>query len=158
MEQLFKAYYKSPIGFIELIASNKGLRSLYFSSKKGENDTHEFLAESQKQLHEYFTAMRKEFDLPFDLIGTEFQLKVWNTLLNIPFGKTASYLDLANLVATAKHTRAVGLANGANPISIILPCHRVIGKNGKLVGYGGGLERKQWLLDFESESRQLSMF
>ena len=105
--------------------------------------------EVDKQMKEYFEGERKEFDLPLRPEGTDFQKKVWNALLEIPFGETRSYQDIANAVGSPKACRAVGMANHQNPIIIVIPCHRVIGKNGKLVGYGGGLSMKEKLLLLE---------
>lgn len=105
--------------------------------------------EVDKQMKEYFEGERKEFDLPLRPEGTDFQKKVWNVLLEIPFGETRSYQDIANAVGSPKACRAVGMANHQNPIIIVIPCHRVIGKNGKLVGYGGGLSMKEKLLLLE---------
>ena len=105
--------------------------------------------EVDKQMREYFEGKRKEFDLPLRPEGTVFQKKVWNALLEIPFGETRSYQDIANAVGSPKACRAVGMANHQNPIIIVIPCHRVIGKNGKLVGYGGGLSMKEKLLLLE---------
>jgi len=105
------------------------------------------------ELEEYFSAKRKFFSFEMNLIGTDFQVKVWNELLNIPYGKTISYEELAIRVGDIKSIRAVGLANGQNPIAIVVPCHRVIGKNGDLGGYGGGLDKKVWLLEHEGAIR-----
>ena len=105
------------------------------------------------ELEEYFSAKRKFFSFEMNLIGTDFQVKVWNELLNIPYGKTISYEELAVRVGDIKSIRAVGLANGQNPIAIVVPCHRVIGKNGDLGGYGGGLDKKVWLLEHEGAIR-----
>ena len=111
------------------------------------------------ELEEYFSAKRKFFSFEMNLIGTDFQVKVWNELLNIPYGKTISYEELAVRVGDIKSIRAVGLANGQNPIAIVVPCHRVIGKNGDLGGYGGGLDKKVWLLEHEGAiQEQLSLF
>ncbi|MBN1937224.1 MAG: methylated-DNA--[protein]-cysteine S-methyltransferase [Anaerolineae bacterium] len=101
------------------------------------------------QLDEYFSGVRRVFDLPLGLHGTEFQQRVWRQLLEIPYGQTASYAEVARALGNPQAVRAVGLANGKNPISIIVPCHRVIGSDGNLVGYGGGLWRKEWLLKHE---------
>ena len=109
------------------------------------------LADAARQLAEYFAGGRLEFDLPLQLIGTPFQRQVWNALAEIPYGETWSYAQLARRIGNPKACRAVGLANGSNPISIIVPCHRVIGANGSLTGYGGGLERKRWLLAHERQ-------
>jgi methylated-DNA-[protein]-cysteine S-methyltransferase len=102
-----------------------------------------------QQLDEYFTGKRRTFSLQLDLIGTDFQKKIWNELMKIPFGKTMSYLELAMQHGDVKAIRAVGTANAKNPIAIIVPCHRVIGAGGELVGYAGGLHRKKWLLELE---------
>ena len=111
------------------------------------------------ELEEYFLGKRKSFSFAMDLRGSDFQVSVWNELLNIPFGKTISYEELAIRVGDIKMTRAVGLANGQNPIAIVVPCHRVIGKSGDLTGYGGGLDRKIWLLEHEGAiQKQLSIF
>lgn len=109
------------------------------------------VSDTIKQIEEYMTYKRKIFDIPLLLVGTEFQKKVWNMLLNIPFGSTSSYLNQAISIGNEKAVRAVASANGANAISIIIPCHRIIGKNGKLVGYAGGLNTKQKLLDLEQD-------
>lgn len=107
--------------------------------------------QAKQQLQEYFSQKRQNFDLALNPKGTEFRLQSWQALLNIPFGQTASYSEQAQVMHKPKAVRAVGAANGANPISIIIPCHRVIGKNGSLTGYAGGLSRKQWLLAFEKD-------
>lgn len=144
-------YYSSPIGLIEITGNENGITSLYFVDNKKENSTkiHPLLKECVFQLDEYFNGIRKEFALKIDLKGTEFQKKVWKQLEKIPFGKTKSYLQISKQIGDSNATRAVGNANGSNPISILIPCHRVIGSNGKLIGYGGGLWRKEWLLNHE---------
>ncbi|MBL7884214.1 MAG: methylated-DNA--[protein]-cysteine S-methyltransferase [Bacteroidia bacterium] len=144
-------YYKSPIGLLEISADKDSITSLYFVDEKTQpiSKSNELLKESVIQLEEYFNGIRKEFGLKLNPHGTDFQKKVWNELEKIPFGKTFSYLDISIKLGDANATRAVGNANGSNPISIIIPCHRVIGVNGKLVGYGGGLWRKEWLLNHE---------
>ena len=111
---------------------------------------HPILQETVKQLNEYFQGQRQIFDLPLDFEGTEFQHKVWQALLTIPFGETRSYKQIAEQIGNVKAVRAVGAANGKNPISIITPCHRVVGANGKLVGFAGGLENKDILLKIEN--------
>jgi methylated-DNA-[protein]-cysteine S-methyltransferase len=116
------------------------------------------LADCVHQLDEYFARQRKSFDLKLDLRGTDFQKRVWRELLEIPFGKTVSYLDVAVALGDKKSIRAVGHANGQNPIVVIVPCHRVIGSDGSLTGYGGGLWRKEWLLNFEGSHPQTSLF
>jgi methylated-DNA-[protein]-cysteine S-methyltransferase len=151
LRDTYLAYFKSPIGDIEIKATDIGISSLYFID--GERDSEivscDFLNEAVDQLREYFDGKRKVFDLKLDIGGTEFQMKVWNNLMEIPFGKTISYFELARRIGNINAIRAVGTANGRNPLSIIIPCHRVIGKNGDLVGYGGGLWRKEWLLNHE---------
>ena len=107
-----------------------------------------------KQLNEYFDGKRKNFDFPYSLEGTDFQKKVWKALLDIPYGETRSYKDIAISVGSPKGFRAVGMANNKNPISIAIPCHRVIGSNGSLIGYGGGLDMKTFLLELEKNSQK----
>lgn len=148
--------YQSPIGQILVVCSEKGVSKLVFDDPN-EMESHENEMESHfaNQLDEYFDRKRTVFDLPLDLQGTEFQLRVWNELLKIPFGRTITYKELAIKLGNLKAIRAVGTANGANPVSIIVPCHRVIGSDGSLTGYAGGLWRKKWLLDFESQDFSL---
>jgi methylated-DNA-[protein]-cysteine S-methyltransferase len=142
-----------------LTSDGKALVGLYMVEQKygpeiGEgwvrDDSIEPFGEAKRQLAAYFDGRLRDFDLPLTMHGTEFQRKVWDELLLIPFGSTVSYGELARRVGDPKASRAVGTANGRNPISIIVPCHRVIGANGKLTGYGGGLWRKDALLTFES--------
>jgi methylated-DNA-[protein]-cysteine S-methyltransferase len=109
------------------------------------------LIETRRQLQEYFAGQRNVFDLPLDFAGTEFQKKVWQALLSIPYGQTRSYRDIAEQIGNIKAVRAVGAANGKNPISIIAPCHRVIGRSGKLIGFAGGLDKKEILLNLEQK-------
>lgn len=123
----------------------------FFSDDWKRDDNARPLAEARRQLAAYFAGELTEFDLPLNLIGTEFQKTVWQELQSIPYGVTISYRELAERVGNPNSSRAVGAANGRNPISIIVPCHRVIGANGKLTGYGGGMERKEWLLAHESK-------
>jgi methylated-DNA-[protein]-cysteine S-methyltransferase len=152
-------YFLSPLGWLELTASDEALIKVHFmkgdAAKQPNNTENEILKITQKQLTEFFAGERKEFEIPLNPAGTEFQVKVWDVLQKIPFGKTISYLQLAQKVGSKEHTRAVGLANGKNPIAIIIPCHRVIGADGKLTGYAGGMKRKQWLLEFESQQGKL---
>jgi methylated-DNA-[protein]-cysteine S-methyltransferase len=146
----------SPIGELLLISDGEHLTGLYTrvspalrkSTDKWTRDE-PALRETRAQLNAYFAGELKEFDLPMVLEGTEFQRKVWELLCEIPYGVTTSYGELARRLGTPSASRAVGLANGSNPISIIVPCHRVIGADGSLTGYGGGLERKEWLLKHE---------
>lgn len=154
------AFYHSPIGWLHINGSEKGISSVNFVNDNTAAATAcpSCLTACINQLDEYFNRKRKKFELIFDLSGTDFQKKVWNELLKIPFGKTCSYLEIAKKLGNKMSLRAVGNANGKNPIAIIIPCHRVIGSNGKLVGYGGGLLRKEWLLNFENENFRQELF
>jgi methylated-DNA-[protein]-cysteine S-methyltransferase len=146
----YSAIYLSALGPMRMTASEHGLLSLDFDA--GENEAsgaNPVLEKCRKQLDEYFAGTRKIFELTYDLKGTDFQIQVWNELLNVPFGETVSYLHIANALGDPNSTRAVGNANGKNPIPVIIPCHRIIGSSGNLVGYSGGLHRKKWLLEFE---------
>lgn len=161
--ELHTAYYLSPIGLIEVTGNEEGIATLYFvdERKAGSSKIHPSLKECIQQLEEYFKGLRKEFGLKLNPAGTPFQKKVWEKLSTLPFGKTVSYLDISKMLGDANATRAVGNANGSNPISVIVPCHRVIGANGKLVGYGGGLWRKEWLLNHEKSitfGKQFTLF
>ena len=145
-------YYETIIGRIGLVENGHAITYVSF----GDMDTKDFviketelLKKASKQLTEYFEGKRREFELPLEPIGTDFQLKVWKALQEIPYGETRSYKQIAERVGNDKASRAVGLANNRNPISIFIPCHRVIGSNGKLVGYGGGLDIKEKLLNLE---------
>ena len=159
MTEPLTAYYRSPIGVLEIAGSRDGIASVLFvDDVAGENGTPPELQDCVAQLDEYFGGKRKEFSVKLDLRGTEFQKRVWRALQEIPFGRTVSYLDIASAIGNKESTRAVGRANGQNPISIIVPCHRVIGSDGGLTGYGGGLWRKRWLLDFESRTHQDALF
>ncbi|MGP6146358.1 methylated-DNA--[protein]-cysteine S-methyltransferase [Jeotgalibaca sp. A122] len=147
--------FKSPIGLYVISASEKGITRLdRLAADEPIPKTKEtpLLLEAKKQLEEYFNGVRKDFDLPLDTKGTPFQEAVWQALRTIPYGKTASYKDIAVAIGNPKAVRAVGGANNRNPISIITPCHRVIGITGKLVGYGGGMDAKEYLLRMELEN------
>ena len=165
MEQKYTAIYQSPIGLIEMAATEAAIKSLDFVEPGAAHSTDEALMpavlnEGLVQLEAYFKGEQREFSLPLEPGGTPFQQRVWAQLRSVPFGKTASYLEIALAVGNGKAVRAVGAANGRNPISIIIPCHRVIGTNGKLTGYGGGLWRKEWLLNHEGRQPhpQLALF
>ncbi len=146
----------SPIGPLYIRVSDTALRGLHFSPPDGEcveiGAEHPVISLVIKQLDEYFRGERRVFDVPLDFDGTDFQKRVWNELLKIPFGKTISYGSLARRLENEKAVRAVGTANGRNPIAIIVPCHRVIQSNGSLGGYNGGLELKTRLLQIENSS------
>lgn len=147
---VFIDYEKSPIGWVEITASESGVCSVYFVDKKSKKTNSNAITDQCKeQLSEYFKGQRKSFDLPLDQTGTAFQKEVWQQLCHLDFGQTASYGEIAHKLDNPKAVRAVGAANGKNPISVIVPCHRVIGANGTLTGYAGGLERKKWLLQHE---------
>lgn len=150
----------SPFGYTKIIGDNNGIQSVTVlnSEEKITDIIPEPLEDCAIQLNEYFYGLRKQFQLNLNPEGTPFQKKVWDELLKIPFGKTVSYLDLSKKLGDIKAIRAVASANGKNPIWIIVPCHRVIGSDGNLTGYAGGLHRKQWLLEHESRSKQQSLF
>jgi methylated-DNA-[protein]-cysteine S-methyltransferase len=152
MNKEHKAYYGSEIGLIEIIGTEEGILSLDFleEGSKGHHEIDPCLEKCVEQLDEYFRGTRREFSLNVILQGTAFQKKVWNQLMKIPFGETVSYKYIASSIGNTKAVRAVGNANGKNRIAIIIPCHRVIGSNGTLVGYASGVWRKEWLLKHES--------
>lgn len=159
MNPIHRAFLKTSIGHVEVTGSENGIRTLYFLNFKVKpQHVPSCLRAGIDQLEEYFHGSRKQFDLKLDLEGSPFQLKVWNELLNVPYGTTISYLELARRTGNAKAFRAVGGANGHNPVSIIVPCHRIIGSNGRLVGYRGGLKRKKWLLEHEHAFLQGDLF
>jgi methylated-DNA-[protein]-cysteine S-methyltransferase len=143
-------YMDSPLGLIEFKASDKGISQVIFcGDHKKAVKTNAMTDCCKQQLCEYFSGQRKAFDLPLVLQGTDFQQSIWACLSQIPFGKTMSYGEIAHKINNPKSVRAVGGANGRNPVSIIVPCHRVIGANGTLTGYAGGIARKLWLLNHE---------
>ncbi len=147
-EKEAKVYYSSPIGTIEIVGKEGRLTSLTFVRKKkaSSGPVPEYLKESIAQLGEYFEGKRRQFSLLLRIQGTDFEKRVWRALLRIPFGKTASYGEVAKAIGHPGAARAVGRANRLNPLAIVIPCHRVIGRDGSLVGYGGGVWRKKWLL------------
>jgi methylated-DNA-[protein]-cysteine S-methyltransferase len=147
----------SPIGGLRLVGSDRGLAAIVWENgmldRVGFHATldvnHPVLLETHRQLEEYFAGKRKTFDLTLEFVGTDFQKRVWNALLRIPFGQTRTYGEIARQLGNANAMRAVGAANGQNPIPIVAPCHRVIGASGALIGFGGGLETKAYLLNLE---------
>ncbi|WP_298845340.1 methylated-DNA--[protein]-cysteine S-methyltransferase [Clostridium sp.] len=148
-------YYETIIGKIGIIENGMAITQMNFAEKmpKGINISETvLLKQANKQLQEYFSGIREIFDLPLAPIGTDFQQKVWRALREIPYGKTNSYKEIAESIGNIKATRAVGMANNKNPILILIPCHRVIGANGKLVGYAGGLDVKAKLLKLEKQN------
>ena len=150
---------RTPLGLAQISGNELGLQSVKIIDE-GELSTvtPEVLKDAVQQLSEYFEGNRTEFQLKLNPKGTEFQQKVWNALLQIPFGKTTSYQQLTLQLGDPKAIRAVASANGKNPLWIIIPCHRVIGSDGSLTGYAGGLHRKQWLLDHEQPNKQQVLF
>lgn len=154
----------SPVGTLLIVASDSGVISVVWEKelknksfknyldKLKTNDKHPVIVEVKKQLKEYFFGKRKNFELNVLAEGTEFQKKAWKQLLKIPYGKTISYSEQAKMLGDAKKARAVGMANSKNPVSIIVPCHRVIGKNGKLTGFGGGINNKKILIELEKNN------
>ena len=158
-------YLKSPIGQIKITGDETSVNSILFvfnDTEMEEENINSVLAQCKKELSEYFTGKRKDFDVPISQAGTEFQQRVWNELTKIPYGKTVSYNFIAESLGDKKSVRAVGTSNGKNQLSIIVPCHRVIGSDGSLTGYAGGLWRKKWLLNHEKEfsdgEMQIEMF
>lgn len=166
VSETIHVHHESPVGRLTLVGRTHGdehrLMGLYFDDQKHPPDRDRLgrqvpdgLSRVREQLDQYFAGQRCEFEVPVHLNGTEFQRRVWDRLRTIPYGQTRSYGDIAAHVGGPKTTRAVGVANGRNPIAIIVPCHRVVGTDGNLVGYAGGLERKRWLLDHESGTARL---
>ena len=149
--EFYTNYYQSEIGLLEIRGSEQGIVSISFvESRQAEgSSSHPLLEDCIVQLDEYFQGTRWEFSVALGLQGTDFQKQVWQYLLTIPYGQTVSYHDVALALGKPQGNQAVGNANGKNPIAIIIPCHRVLGSNGKLTGYGGGLWRKEWLLRHE---------
>jgi methylated-DNA-[protein]-cysteine S-methyltransferase len=149
----------SPVGELLLVGDGESLRALRFAGggavPPGAREDASAFEVALRQLGEYFAGERRAFDVPLDLRGSDFQRAVWAALLEIPYGETASYGDIARRVGRPGKARAVGRANGSNPVAVIVPCHRVIGADGTLTGYGGGLERKRLLLDLEAGRSQL---
>lgn len=174
----YGCYVDSPVGMLQIVEKDGALTHVLFCSRTGlkpvTEEGHEVLAKvsgkreffkekmtpllkkTMKELEEYFEGKRKEFDLPLRPEGTPFQLKAWEGLRTIPYGETRTYKQMAEYAQSPKGYRAIGLANNKNPISIIVPCHRVIGSNGKLVGFGGGLDKKEWLLNLEKGKNKQS--
>lgn len=162
---VYTGYFRSPVGYLRFTTSETRLLSLQFAEERQSRFGAENYAlpketkpaglhrQIQEQLGQYFQAKRREFTIPLLLEGTSFQKKVWAALLEIPYGETRSYLEIARAVGNPKACRAVGMANNRNPIAILVPCHRVVGADGNLTGYAGGLERKAYLLELERGNR-----
>ena len=156
---------QTPIGMLGLVADNVGLREVWFSTGRHQRSprpewqrAREPLAQARQQLEEYFAGVRQQFDLVLHPLGTPFQQQVWWELARIPYGVTISYGELARRIDHPQAVRAVGAANGRNPLPIVLPCHRVIGANGSLTGFGGGLPTKRFLLSLESRVAEGDLF
>jgi methylated-DNA-[protein]-cysteine S-methyltransferase len=151
--------FEAPFGVVTVVGSDLGIRFVMFDNdahpkplerlRISETAIHDSVNNAITQLDEYFDGSRRNFDLPLDLQGTEFQVAAWNALAEIPYGHTASYGQQAALIGRPKAVRAIGGANGRNPVAIVLPCHRIVGADGSLTGFGGGIEVKKWLLDHE---------
>jgi len=162
LKKIYIKYIDSPLKTIEISSTETHIVSIMFKDaekvpspqRKETEEIPQLLNQCIHQLEEYFEGKRKEFDLPLQQEGTDFQQKVWNELLNIPFGQTISYVDLAKKLGDKNSIRAVASANSKNKLTIIIPCHRVIGSNGKMVGYGGDLWRKKWLLNHELDNSE----
>lgn len=170
MEAHTQLVYKdmpAPVGRIRMIATGKGLAAILWEGEDysrtklpvpEQDDQHPVLLQTGQQLQEYFDKKRTDFSIPLDLRGTAFQVRVWEALLRIPYGATRTYGELARLLGDSKAVRAVGSALNKNPVSIIVPCHRVVGASGKLVGFAGGLENKSILLDLEQQHKIPTLF
>lgn len=154
---MYKLDFPSPLGIVEITSTENAVTSVLFAEREQAiyeqtGETPAVLKDCYEQLIQYFNGERTEFTVPYEMYGTDFQENVWKALTTVPFAKTESYKDIAIKVGNEKAVRAVGTTNGKNPISIIVPCHRIIGANGKLTGYGGGLWRKEWLLEHEKKT------
>jgi methylated-DNA-[protein]-cysteine S-methyltransferase len=159
--EMFRGTVKAPFGTLTVVASDKGVRFCMFANDAHpksfdglsirDDPKHPMVKKAIDQLREYFAGTRKKFDLKLDLQGTEFQVDAWRSLAKVPYGKTASYAEQATSIGRPKAVRAIGGANGRNPVVVILPCHRIIGADGSLTGFGGGLPVKVWLLEHEQK-------
>lgn len=160
MENSVTAYYKTPIGTAKIVGDENGIIAVTVIDGAIEISAEipEILQDCVQQLDEYFNGTRKQFNLKLNPQGTDFQKRVWKKLLLVPYGKTLTYLQQSKQLGDVKAIRAVASANGKNPIWIVIPCHRIIGSNGSLTGYAGGIWRKKWLLEHENPSTQKSLF
>ena len=153
---MFFQFIHSPLGAIKIVATADGISEVSFTNSTGKGTPSTLTSLASEQLQAYFSGKLQQFTLPLDASGTTFQQQVWQALAAVPFGTTCSYADIAHRIGNHKAVRAVGAANGRNPVAIIVPCHRVIGANGTLTGYAGGLDKKAWLL--KHEQRQQALF
>lgn len=160
MEEIFKLLIQSPLGLVQIVGTDKYLTEINFLEDSQESDANVplILKRCAQQLQQYFFGKRQSFNIALSPSGTAFQKQVWQALTEIQYGKTSSYLDIAKSIDNPKSVRAVGTANGSNPIPIIIPCHRVIGQDGSLTGYSGGIWRKEWLLKHEAKHSNLPLF
>lgn len=152
MTNLSIDYLETPLGPMQVVATDSDVKSILFVESIQSRRSNSVTDKTRQQLQEYFDGARENFDLPLDADGTDFQKTVWRALMTIDHGQTCSYGDIAHQIGNPKGMRAVGLANGKNPLTIVVPCHRVIGASGKLTGYASGIDRKAWLLNHESVS------
>ncbi|WP_371194449.1 methylated-DNA--[protein]-cysteine S-methyltransferase [Glaciecola sp. SC05] len=153
--QLNRSQLNTPVGYVQIFANAQAITAIQFADEPIQENQNHVSAMGKQQLTEYFDAKRMDFDLPLAANGTEFQQTVWQALMDVSYGTTASYLDIAKMIGNVKACRAVGAANGKNPIAIVVPCHRIIGTNGKLTGYAGGMSRKSFLLSLESNQQRM---
>jgi methylated-DNA-[protein]-cysteine S-methyltransferase len=150
MKATYYGYSRSEIGLIEVGGTEREILTVEFVEHERPGYTsHAIVSEGVRQIEEYLRGQRRAFDLPLGLYGTDFQRLVWRQVLTVPYGEAATYQDVADAIGKPRAVRAVGAANGRNPLPLIVPCHRIIGRDGRLVGYGGGLWRKEWLLRHE---------
>ena len=145
----YQSYLKTPIGYLRILSNGEGINEIKFQDTDGPEDPDIYTESARTQLQEYFKGRRNQFDLPLSPDGTGFEEEVWNELKSIPFGSTTTYGIIAQKLGDKSYSQAVGHANGKNRIAVVIPCHRVIGSDNKLVGYAGGLHRKEWLLKHE---------
>ncbi len=145
----YQSYLETPIGYLRILSNGDGITEIKFQDTDGPEDPDIHTESARTQLKEYFEGSRNKFDLVLQQDGTQFEQQVWNELTTIPYGSTTNYGTIAKKIGDKNFSQAVGHANGKNPIAIVIPCHRVIGSDNKLVGYAGGLQRKQWLLKHE---------
>lgn len=145
----YQSYLKTPIGYLRILSNGEGITEIKFQDTDGPEDPDIFTESARTQLREYFDGVRNQFDIDLRYDGTTFEKSVWNELITIPHGSTTTYGSIAKKLGDSNYSQAVGSANGKNPIAVVIPCHRVIGSNNSLVGYAGGLHRKEWLLKHE---------
>lgn len=150
--QLFFDHLDTPLGNIQICANHQAIRSIHFVEQLEPTQGNTITELAKQQLLQYFAGQRKRFDLPLQADGTAFQKRVWQALCGVEYGDTCSYKDIAQMIENPKAVRAVGAANGKNPMTIVVPCHRVVAANGALSGYASGVQRKAWLLEHEAES------